>query len=53
VQAPALLPRLDGAFLKVELSAVGSAEPSWERPVHAYFRLREGGWRLVGFERVP
>jgi hypothetical protein len=40
-------------FVKVELSARGAPNPSWERPVHAYFHRENGGWRLVGFERMP
>jgi hypothetical protein len=52
LQAPAGIPRTAGAFVKVELSAVGGSHPSWERPVNAYFRLRNGGWNLVGFERM-
>ena len=46
------LPHSDGALIKVELSAVGSAHRSWETPVHAYFRLLSGNWKLVGFERA-
>jgi hypothetical protein len=53
LQAPEGLPQTDGAFLKVALSAVGAAHPSWETPVNAFFRLRNGDWRLVGFERLP
>jgi hypothetical protein len=53
MQAPAGLPRADGAFITVALSAIGDAPASWERPVEAFFRLREGHWRLVGFERLP
>jgi hypothetical protein len=59
------LPAGDGVFIKVQLSAVrsggvrsgGPSGPpvgdSWERPVDAFFRLRDGQWRLVGFERMP
>lgn len=52
-QAPAALPRSQGSFVKVELSAVGAEQASWHSPVNAYFRLREFGWQLVGFERMP
>jgi hypothetical protein len=52
-QAPAPLPRRDGSFVKVELSAVGAEQESWASPVNAYFRLRDGEWQLVGFERIP
>ena len=47
------LPHNDGAFIKVELNAFGSAHRAWETPVNAYFRLRGGNWKLVGFERTP
>ena len=46
------LPRADGAFIKVELSAFGGTHPAWAAPVSAYFRLRGGNWKLVGFERT-
>ena len=51
--APANLPAQDGVFTKVQLSAIDAQFESWERPVDAYFRLRGGEWRLVGFERMP
>ena len=51
--APAPLPREDGAFVRVRLSAVDALTPAWERPVDAFFQLRDGSWRLVGFERMP
>jgi hypothetical protein len=50
--APVGLPDSNGAFVKVELSAVGGSHPSWERPVSAYFERHAGGWKLVGFERM-
>jgi hypothetical protein len=53
LHAPARLPRTDGAFLKVSLSASGAPHRAWESPVDAYFRLRQGEWRLIGFERIP
>ena len=51
--APAGLPAQDGVFIKVQLSAADAEFESWEEPVDAYFRLRGGEWRLVGFERMP
>jgi len=51
--APAGLPTTPGNFVKVEISSTGSAFASWTKPVHAYFRKHESGWRLVGFERMP
>jgi hypothetical protein len=50
---PAGLPTDDGVFIQVSLSAVGAAHESWETPVHAFFRLRNDSWKLVGFERMP
>jgi hypothetical protein len=50
--APAL-PSADGVYIKVALSAVTDAFPSWAEPVHAYFQRTGGVWRLVGFERMP
>jgi hypothetical protein len=46
------LPSATGVFIKVELSAIGGTNASWNKPVHTYFRHVEGGWRLVGFERL-
>jgi hypothetical protein len=51
--SPDGLPSAPGAFVKVELSSVGAANASWAKPVDAFFRLGDGGWRLVGFERMP
>src|SRR5688500_4271557 len=53
LQAPSALPRSTGSFVKVQVSAVESAQPTWHQPVNAYFRLRTSGWQLVGFERMP
>ena len=50
---PADLPAQDGVFIKVQLSAADAEFEAWEKPVDAYFRLRGGQWRLVGFERMP
>ena len=52
VQAPGGLPRSTGAFVKVELSSITAATPSWEKPVNAFFRYQGGQWRLIGFERM-
>ena len=52
MSAPPGLPSQDGSFIKVQLSAVDGQFKSWEEPVDAYFRLRGGQWRLVGFERM-
>jgi hypothetical protein len=53
VAAPEGLPTAPGAFIRVELSAIGGMNPSWAVPVHAYFRNLGGTWKLVGFERLP
>jgi hypothetical protein len=53
IEAPAGLPRVPDAFIKVELSTIGATFPSSARPVHAYFQGRAGAWQLVGFERMP
>src|SRR5688500_11142018 len=53
LRPPVPLPEAEGSFVKVELSAVNPDVRSWEQPVHAYFRLLRGSWRLVGFERMP
>ena len=52
LEAPARLPRVDGAIVKVELNAVGSSYTAWARPAGAFFRLGQDGWKLVGFERT-
>jgi len=52
MQAPQL-PSAEGAFVKVELSAASAKNPTWAQPVSAYFRREAGGWKLVGFERLP
>ena len=52
IQTPAGLPRYEGAFVKVDLSALGSAYAAWAKPASAYFRLDRSGWNLVGFERM-
>jgi hypothetical protein len=53
MQAPAGFAGASSNFIRISLSAVGGPNPSWERPVQAYFRRDGGGWRLVGFERLP
>jgi hypothetical protein len=52
LQAPGPLPRAEGTFVKVDVSAVGSAHEAWAIPASAYFRLSQRGWSLVGFERI-
>jgi hypothetical protein len=50
--APAELATGAEAFVQVVISAI-SSRPSWARPVEAYFRRTDSGWRLVGLERTP
>jgi hypothetical protein len=51
-QGPASLPAEPGAFIKLEIRAVQPEHAAWGVPVTAFFR-RDGGWRLVGLERLP
>jgi hypothetical protein len=51
--APARLSSAPGTFTRLEISAKGAGNPMWASPVHVYFRRQAGGWRLVGFERLP
>jgi hypothetical protein len=53
VPLPPGLSTTSGVYIKVELSATGGPHPSWEKPVHAYFRRQDTAWQLVGFERLP
>ncbi len=53
LQAPVDLPQVEGAFIKVSVSAVDGPHASWETPVDVYFRRADGQWRLVGVERLP
>jgi hypothetical protein len=53
VPAPSQLPASAGSFIRVEISAVGGAHPSWSKPVSAYFKRSGDAWQLVGFERMP
>jgi hypothetical protein len=52
-KAPAGLPSAAGSFVRVQIRAVNPPHPSWAVPVHAYFQRVGGGWKLVGFERLP
>ena len=51
--APAGLASSPGAYIRVDVSAEHPEYPHWATPVHSYFRLEAGGWRLVGLERQP
>jgi hypothetical protein len=52
VAVPADLPSAAGSYIRAEIAAKGGPE-SWAAPVHAYFVREAGGWKLVGFERMP
>ena len=52
-KAPAGLPSAAGSIVRVQIRAVNPPHPSWTAPVHAYFQRAGGGWKLVGFERLP
>ena len=53
MQAPVSLPSEAGAFLKIDVAAVDPARTSWAIPLSVYFRRADGGWKLVGLERLP
>jgi hypothetical protein len=41
------------AFVMVRIAASAPDHPAWATPVDAYFRRSQGGWKLVGVERLP
>jgi hypothetical protein len=53
IPAPAGLPSEMGTFVVAEIRAVDSQYASWSVPVRATFRRTQGGWKLVGLERMP
>jgi hypothetical protein len=52
-RADTTLPGGRGQFVRVDISAIGGTFSSWTRPVRAYFRRTQDGWKLVGFDRMP
>ena len=52
MQGPRSLPGDLGAFVRVDITAISAAHPSWNVPVRAYFRRTADGWSLVGLERM-
>ena len=52
IQGPSDLPKADGSFVKVSISALESAHPAWAKPVDVYFKRAGGAWKLVGVERL-
>jgi hypothetical protein len=53
IAAPAGLPSVARSFVRVDISADSAAYTSWQQPVRTYFRRIDGGWKLVGLERLP
>ena len=53
IQGPGDLPRTEGSYLKVSVSAMEPLNPAWARPVDAYFKRTGNAWKLVGIDRVP
>jgi hypothetical protein len=53
MSAPGPLPLMPGAFVKIEIAAVGASHESWHRPLHVYFVRQPAGWKLIGLERLP
>jgi hypothetical protein len=51
--APGALPDGPGAFVKIAISARGTAHAPWTLPVDVYFRRAGDRWSLVGVERMP
>jgi hypothetical protein len=49
--APESLP--SSGFVAVDLAVDSDTYPTWKQPVRAYFRRDGGGWKLVGFDRLP
>ena len=41
------------AYLRVKVAAEDPPRPEWTEPAWIYFQRDGGGWRLVGFERLP
>jgi hypothetical protein len=53
VAPPSPLPTAAGSFVRVDISAVDPPHPSWNQPVHVYFRRTASAWSLIGIERLP
>jgi hypothetical protein len=51
--APPALQTARGEIVRLDLSAPGTAHESWSRPVRAYLKRLDTGWKLIGFERQP
>jgi hypothetical protein len=53
LSAPGNLPTDSGVFVRVDIVVLDPSNPSWLRPVQAYFKRTADAWKLVGFERLP
>ena len=53
IRAPSGLPERTGSYVQVDISAPRASQKAWATPVHAWFKRTGGGWKLVGFERMP
>ena len=53
ISSPVGLPQMPGSFILAEVRAVDPPQASWAKPVKAFFRRTNGGWKLVGLERMP
>ena len=51
IPAPNGLP--SSGYVAVDIAADSAMYPTWKVPVRAYFRQEGGGWKLVGFDRLP
>jgi hypothetical protein len=51
IPVPGGLP--SSGFIAVDIAADSDTYPTWKQPVRAFFRQEGGGWKLVGFERMP
>lgn len=53
IGAPGSLPGDAGTYLKIAITARGTAPEPWTHPVEIYFRRAAGAWQLVGVDRQP
>jgi hypothetical protein len=52
INAPSGLPKTPGGYILAEVRITGSPHESWSKPVRAFFRRTNDGWKLVGLERM-
>jgi hypothetical protein len=48
---PRPLPLEEGAYVRVDVTAIDPPHPSWSVPVRLYFRRLPDAWKLAGLER--